>query len=360
MPRRDNPEGLRIRARFFNARAMQPPILPPLNSLYVFAVAGQHLSFKRAAEALRVTPGAVSQQIKLLEHHLGRPLFVRRNRSIALTDEGVRLLLPLRQAMQTMGDAVNEVSARRSPRVLTVSVLPSFAALWLVPRLGRFRRQHPGIEVMVNATPRLVDLTHEPVDVGIRSGPGRYPGLHVERLLPSDLFPVCHPRLLKGPHGLKAPGALRHHTLLHDELQTHWALWLQAHGVTGVDAWVGPVFSDANLTLQAALHGEGVALVSHALTEAALASGTLVRPFALSLRSDFAYYVVCLAGRENEPGIRVFRKWIVQEARLAPSPQPSLRANPRARQPRRTVPKAASAVRARRSRHGREQWLDRE
>jgi len=201
-------------------------------------------------------------------------------------------------------------------------------------------------------------LAHEPVDVGIRAGTGSYPGLHVERLLPLDQFPVCHPRLLRGPKGIKSPADLRHHTLLHDELQTHWALWLEAHGVGGVNPRRGPVFSDANLTLQAALQGQGVALVSDALTASALARRELAKPFNLPLRSELAYHVVCQAGREQEPAIRAFREWIAAEASGNPRVNPRIRSVPQppARRPRKSAStrgRRSGAAHLRRSRHAR-------
>lgn len=261
-----------------------------------------------------MTPGAVSQQIKLLEDRLGAQLFTRRARRIELTDAGRLLLSPAQQAFRLLADAVARVRASNGAQVLTVSLLPSFAALWLVPRLGTFRARSPDLDVRISATPKVADLERDDVDVAVRCGLGSYPGLHVEHLLAEDLFPVCSPRLRKGPLPLKKPADLAHHTLLHDETRTEWSLWLQAVGLPNLDATRGPSFSLWELALRAAVAGQGVALGRSALVAPYLESGQLVRPFQISTPSAFAYYVVCLPERAQEPKIAAFRAWLQEEA----------------------------------------------
>ncbi|HKP58488.1 MAG TPA: transcriptional regulator GcvA [Polyangiales bacterium] len=284
--------------------------MPPLGALHAFEAAARLLSFKAAAEELHVTPGAVSQQIKLLEDRLGAQLFTRRARSIELTDAGRLLLSPAQQAFRMLADAVARIRASDGAQVLTVSLLPSFAALWLVPRLGTFRLRCPDVDVRISATPKVADLERDDVDIAVRCGLGNYPGLHVEHLLAEDLFPVCSPRLRKG---LKKPADLAHHTLLHDETRTEWALWLQAIGLPDLAATRGPSFSLWELALQAAVAGQGVALGRSALVTPYLESGQLVRPFQISTPSAFAYYVVCLPQRAQEPKIAAFRAWLQDE-----------------------------------------------
>ena len=190
--------------------------LPPLNALRAFEAAARHLSFARAAQELHVTPSAISHQIKTLEEHLGLPLFRRLNKMLLLTDEGQALLPGLRAGFEQLADAV--ASARRCNlrRVLTVSAAPSFAGKWLVPRLDRFRQAQPDIDVRVDASIQLVDFARADVDVGIRYGTGRYPGLHVECLMADEVLPVCSPQLLQGAHALRSTNGYGGPGLIHN------------------------------------------------------------------------------------------------------------------------------------------------
>jgi LysR family transcriptional regulator, glycine cleavage system transcriptional activator len=296
-------------------------VLPPLGTLYAFEAAARHLSFKAAAEELHVTPGAISQQIKLLEDRLGAAVFVRRSRGIQLTEVGRLLLAPTQQAFRLLAEAVSRARESDRTKILTVSVLPSFAALWLVPRLGRFRAVHGEIDVRISATPKLADFDRDDVDIVIRYGLGNYPGLFVEHLLADDLFPVCNPKLLAGPVPLREPKDLANHTLLHDELRQEWTLWLRAVGIDGIDTSRGPSFSLWELSLQAAIAGQGVALGRSTLLGEYLKSGQLVKPFQISSPSEFGYYLVCLPERAHEPKIAAFRAWLKEEiAAFYPTP----------------------------------------
>jgi LysR family glycine cleavage system transcriptional activator len=292
--------------------------LPPLGSLHAFEAAARRLSFKAAAEELHVTPGAISQQIKLLEDRLGLSVFVRRSRAIELTEAGRMLLAPTQHAFRVLADAVVRLQETVSTKVLTVSMLPSFASLWFVPRLGSFRTRCPDVDVRISATPKLADFERDDVDVVIRFGLGHYPGLHVEHLLTEVLFPVCSPALLRGPIPLAQPADLAHHTLLHDEMRQEWPLWLNAVGVNGVDASRGPSFSQWDLALRAAVGGQGVALGQSTLVTQFLQSGELVCPFEIRSPSEFGYYFLCMPERLAEPKITAFREWLREE--LAASP----------------------------------------
>ncbi|MFQ5993919.1 MAG: transcriptional regulator GcvA [Acidiferrobacterales bacterium] len=294
--------------------------LPPLNALRAFAAAGRHLSFSRAAQELHVTPAAVSHQIKALEDYLGVSLFQRLNKALRLTEAGQACLPGVREGFERLSDAVEAVKAREAQRPLTVSVAPSFAAKWLVPRLDRFRESHPGIDVRIDATHRLVDLAREDVDFGIRYGTGQYPGMHVERLLAEEVFPVCSPRLLHRAHPLRLPADLRWHTLLHvarpvhDEMEPDWRMWLHAAGVDNVDAARGPQFSIASMAVQAAIEGQGVALAGRVLVTDDLVAGRLVRPFDLGFPVSFAYYLVCPTAGAEKQRVIAFREWLISEA----------------------------------------------
>ena len=189
--------------------------LPPLNALRAFESAGRHLSFTKAAAELNVTPAAVSHQVKALEELLGVPLFRRLTRALRLTDAGRAALPTLSQGFDTLAQGVEQVRAHSESGVLTVSVSPSFGAMWLVPRLERFRIRHPDIEIRIDGTDRLVDPGRGDADVALRYGPGGYKGVRVDRLFGQVNTPVCSPALLRGEHPLRRPDDLRHHTLLH-------------------------------------------------------------------------------------------------------------------------------------------------
>jgi len=301
--------------------------LPPLNALRAFEAAARHLSIAKAADELSVTPAAVSHQVRALEARLGAPLFRRRHRSLLLTDAGQRLLPGLRDGFDALAGAVAKVHEAEADTTLTVTTVIAFAARWLVPRLERFRLAHPEFEVRIDASDRTVDLEGGEADVAIRYGRGHYPGLQVARLFADEAFPVCSPALCACETPLATPAELRHHTLLHVDWQRdkdvapNWRMWLLAAGVEDVDSTRGPRFSDESMAAQAAVGGFGVALVSHVLVADDLAAGRLVRPFALSLPGQFAYYLVCPNPRCALPKVQAFRSWIMAEAAARPGPQ---------------------------------------
>jgi LysR family glycine cleavage system transcriptional activator len=294
--------------------------LPPLNSLRAFEAAARHLSFTRAAEELHVTPAAISHHVKALEDHLGVKLFRRLNRAVRLTDAGQACVAGLSDAFERMAVALERLRAQECSGPLTVSTSPALAAKWLVPRLERFQELHPEIDVRVSAAMRLVDFAREDVDVAIRYGTGSYPGLLTELLLTNEVVPVCAPALLAGPRPLRAPGDLRHHTLLHDDTRTtdgaypNWAMWLRAAGLEDVDAARGTRFDYPGLVLEAAAAGDGVALALSTIAAADLAAGRLVKPFAVAVPTPFAYYVVCPQATAERPKVAAFRRWLRAEA----------------------------------------------
>lgn len=288
--------------------------LPSLTGLRAFEAAGRHLSFTKAAAELHVTQAAVSHAIRGLEDQLGVRLFRRGGRQLLLTDAGQAYLPEVRDGFQKLIDATARVSARDAGGALTVSALPSFAAKWLVPRLRRFREAHPEVDVRLSADDRVVDFDRDDVDVAIRYGRGEYPGLESVRFLTEEFFPVCSPALLRGPRPLKAPADLKHHTLLHDDTRTDWAMWLMAAGVKDVDPYRGPAFNDSSMLLQAAIDGQGVALGRSALAADDLAAGRLVRPFPFALPADFAYYIVYPQRAAQRAKLGAFRDWLIAEA----------------------------------------------
>ena len=298
-----------------------PRRLPPLNALRAFEAAARHLSFTLAAEELNVTPAAISHQVKSLEEHLGVPLFRRMTRALMLTDPGQAALPLLRDGFDKLAAATNEMRRSEASGVIHVSVPPSFGAKWLVPRLDRFRRQHPEIDVRLDATDRLVDFGRDDVDVALRYGKGAYPDLHVDLLFEEESTPICSPALLeKNP--INEPGDLRNHTLLHvkwlveSESAPSWRMWLLAAGVDDIDTSRGPSFSLEIMAVQAAIEGHGVALVSSVLVGDDVAAGRLVKPLELSVAGpiSFSHYVVCQEARAEHPKIKAFREWVLGEA----------------------------------------------
>ena len=289
--------------------------LPPLNALRAFEAAARHLSFTRAAGELHVTQAAVSHQVKALEEHLGRKLFRRLNRALLLTDDGQAYLPSISRAFTLLNDATNDLLTKQAPGPLTVSALPSFAARWLVPRLGRFRQIRPDIDLRIDPSAELSDFAGGDVDVGIRYGRGKYPGMRADWLMTEDIFPVCSPALLEGPHPLRDPRDLQHQVLLHDDGHGDWRTWLLAAGVDRVDPARGPIFTDSSMLIQAAMAAQGVALARGVLAADELAAGRLVRPFTLSLSTEYAYYLVCPVNTAEQPKIAAFRDWLLGEAK---------------------------------------------
>lgn len=297
----------------------RPP--PPLIAVRSFEAAARRLSFTDAAHELSVTPAAISHQVRRLEEYLGVQLFVRLNRAVKLTQEGAALAEPLHEMFAHLDRVLSEVG--KQPRTsLQVSTMPSFAAKWLAPRLHRFQERYPRYSVRLIAADRLVDFAHEPADVGVRYGSGKYRGTHTELLMHASAFPVCSPRLLsRRKHPLSAPEQLKHYTLLHDETSKaapgipNWRSWLHASGARGVDPERGPVFDGIHLALEAAIAGHGVALGLAPLVADDLASGRLVRPFEFELRSAFSFWVVSARARAHAAPIKAFRNWLLTEAR---------------------------------------------
>jgi LysR family glycine cleavage system transcriptional activator len=297
--------------------------LPPLNPLKAFEVAARHLSFTKAADELFVTPSAVSHQVKTLEEHLNIVLFVREAKGLMLTAAGRAYLPAVQQAFQVLTDATRQLNAELAP-VLRVDIPPTFAAKWLIPRLDRFVRAHPEIDIRVSTNSGTPDFTRDDYDVAIRFGRGRYPDLHSELCLSVNVFPVCSPALLQGPNAIREPSDLRQHTLLHDAStysdghNPAWADWLAYVGVTDVDASRGLSFTPSHLVIGAAIDGLGVALVKDTWVEQDLLAGRLVRPFGVAMPVESAYYMVFPLHRANDVRIATFVDWVRSEGAARP------------------------------------------
>src|SRR5262249_14417261 len=262
--------------------------LPSLNGLRAFEAAARHLSFTKAAAELNVTQTAVSHQIRRLEEQLGLRLFERGQRALRLTREAQQYLPAVRAAFADLRLATERLLYADSATVLNVSCLPSLAAKWLVPRLAAFQEGHPDIEVRIATATRLVDFRREEVDLAIRYGSGRWPGLRADWLMAEDVFPVCSPALIAGDRPLRRPADIAHHTLLHVNLyRDEWLLWLTAAGLpTSLAMRPGLTFDLGLMALQAAIDGLGVALGRTPFVAADIAAGRLAAPFDFTLPSE--------------------------------------------------------------------------
>jgi LysR family glycine cleavage system transcriptional activator len=284
--------------------------LPPLNALRAFECAARHLSFTSASRELSVTPAAVSHQVKLLENHLGLPLFTRLTRKLVLTPEGEQLLPELGEALDRIAGAVAAISRNLANERLTVRLGPSLAARWLSPRLHQFWQRFPEIDLCLLHSNSPVNFNSEDVDLAITYGSGDWPGVVSARLLDADYFPVCSPAMLSGGR-LQLAGK----TLLHDARYDNWEKWLALTDISGVNPRRGIIIDDTNVLIQAALNGQGVALASSLFVGEHLASGQLVRPFEPVLYSEEAYYVVCPRGHLRRPAVQAFRDWLLETRR---------------------------------------------
>lgn len=310
--------------------------LPSLSLLRTFEAAARHLSFKKAAAEVHVTPAAVSQQIKALEDFLGVPLFRRLTRSLELTEHGSAMLPKVREGFECLAAAV-EATRQTGLSPLTVVAPPSFASHWLVPRLTRFALRHPDVELRLAGTAETIHHRGDTAllarlgtnareahsEIAVLYGKGDYPGYRAERIFVPDYVPVCAPTLPRLAE-LRAPADLARFTLIHDETlheQAHdgrsrsgWGQWLRLARADGVDASRGPGFSNAVLAIDAALAGQGIALVPKPLVESHVAAGRLVIPFDIRLPSPYAYFLVMPEAVKNRPAVAAFCTWLLEEA----------------------------------------------
>jgi LysR family glycine cleavage system transcriptional activator len=296
--------------------------LPPLNALRFFEAAARHSSFLRAAKELHVTASAISHQIRALEEFVGIPLFHRDGRQVLLTQEGETYLQAVREGLALLAAATDRIVAPLSGGVLTLSVAPSFATPWLVPRLAGFQIKHPDLEVRLISSLDLVDFSKSDVDAAIRYGTGGWPGLRSHRLFSEELIPVASPAFRNRHKRLRTPADLAQVTLLHVLPRLgQWRMWFAAAGVVGVDAEKGPKFQTTPLALEAALAGHGVAIADRGLIAEYLRSSRLVALFELPLPSERAYYLVYPEGRSGNPAIDAFREWLLAEIKQPPFDQ---------------------------------------
>ena len=297
--------------------------LPPVNALRAFEVVARHLSFARAAEELHVTKPAVAQQVRALEQDLGARLVERNGRGLKLTEAGAAGAGALTEGFALLAKAARAMREGDGRRFLVINSTPSFAATWLVGRIGKFKARHRETDVLIDADPIDEALETGAADALIRWGAGEFPGLAATLLFKEDVFPVCAPELVAGDDPLRSPEDLARHTLLHlDWNPAHaswptWADWLKAAGGQNVEATHGVFFNNMAMTLRAAAQGQGVALTSFAIAADELAAGRLVQPFKTSVSTPFGYYFVCRPDETNSPRIRALREFLSEEAALS-------------------------------------------
>ncbi|CAI8168688.1 transcriptional regulator GcvA [Pseudidiomarina mangrovi] len=285
--------------------------LPPLNALKAFEAAARNLSFTRAADELFVTQAAVSHQVKALEDFLGVKLFLRRNRALLLTAEGQTYYLELKEIFDHILQATERLKNATSRGQLTISLPPSFAILWFVPRLSRFRDSYPDIDVRIRAVDEVDGSLTEDVDVAIYYGAGKWPGLKAFKLHNEYLIPVCSPLLLNGKKPLREPRDLLNHTLLHDETRNAWKDWFRLVGIDKDKGDNGPIFSHSNLALKAAVYGQGIALANNVLVKQEIEAGHLIQIFPDVLPRSKSFYLVCRESQADVGKIATFRNWLL-------------------------------------------------
>lgn len=308
--------------------------LPPLTALRAFEAAARHLSLKRAAQELHVTPAAVSHQVQQLEAALDMPLFRRGHRSVALTEAAQSLAQGLHEGFDRIEAAVQAVRRQRSSDVLRIITPPAFASQWLMPRLAGFIGSYAEVDVQVSTRIRPFDRVPsgqrgewqsvsewaEECDAVITLGEGGYPGLQVDRVLALSVTPLCSPRLLPQ---LRSPQDLPGLPLLHDERgmiyghRAFWDLWVDAAGVRGLATDTGQHFSHSTLAVQAAIAGQGVVASTIELVQSAIDNGQLVAPFEPRVPWRFSYHLAVSPSNARRRVVQAFRDWLLEEAGTA-------------------------------------------
>jgi LysR family glycine cleavage system transcriptional activator len=305
---------------------MTPRRLPPLTALRAFEAAARHLSFKHAANELSLTPTAISHQIRQLEDHLGVRLFVRTTRRVDLTPAGQGLFPALRDGLDAMARAVQNVRPDAQPRTIVLSTTMAFASRWLLQRLARFAASHPDIALHLHTSDEPVDLQGGVAQLAIRYGPGSYPGLNCVPLLPSRFAPVCAPGLDVRDLGQLAQVPLIGFEWFRREGATpDWPLWFERAGCAPLPRQLH--FSDEVHAIQAAIAGQGVALINLALVADELRTGLLRQPFGPEL-AGHPFHLAWPKARDGDPGIAEVRAWLQLEAAGQASSSATERAAP--------------------------------
>lgn len=284
--------------------------LPPLNAVRAFEVASRHLSFSRAAEELGVTQGAISKHIIALEDFVGAQVFQRSPTGLSLTQEGYTLMEALRPAFAMMTDAFGHYN-RKPPRSnkCRIATLASFAGQFLVPALPEFQAAHPDIEIEFITSTRLVDLTREEADLGVRYGLGQYEGLVSTRLVKGTLAPVCSPACFKS-HGSDPVRTITNMRRIQSAGYNEWREWSALHDIALTDLPPAWVIEDFLVAIKAATLGQGVALLPRVLVQDELASGALVEFSPTRLEVEHTYHLAHTAASVRRPHVQCVADWL--------------------------------------------------
>ncbi|MDQ8731914.1 LysR substrate-binding domain-containing protein [Bradyrhizobium sp. LHD-71] len=291
--------------------------LPPLSALRAFEAAARHGSFKRAASELAVTPTAISHQIRSLEEHTRLTLFERKVRKVVLSDAGVQLYPVLRDGFDAFEAMLDRLSQSRKRAQVTISATNAFTVKWLVPRMANFRKLHPDIDLQLQASDEAVDLDGRSVDIAIRYGQGSYPGLRSEPMFADEFAPLANPRL-----GVRDPADLSRFSLIHFEWirkrpgNPNWQNWFAKAGLPCPSDLGQLQFSDESHAIQAAVAGQGVALLSLALVADELAAGHLMQPFGPKL-DGYTYHLVMKGDGSPSSSVSAAADWLRSEVRSA-------------------------------------------
>jgi LysR family glycine cleavage system transcriptional activator len=303
-------------------RNNEMPRLPPLDLLVAFEAAARHLSFTRAGAERFVTQSAMSRQIRTLEDELGVPLFQRGHRALTLTADGQRLFAACSAMLAQLRGVVAEIRAPARREVLSLTTTPGMASLWLIPRLPRFTRAHPGVDVRLDASYERRSLPADGFDIAIRYG--RVGATEGVPLFTEAMQPVCSPALLMAGPPLRTPADLCQHTLLQVVMETRqtgmpleWASWLQAAGMPDLEAAATLTFSGYGEAVAAAVAGQGVALGRRPLTDHLIRNGQLVVPFKDATASPRGYFLVVEPSAQARPAVQALERWLLAEAAAA-------------------------------------------
>lgn len=291
----------------------------PLNALRTFEAVASRLSFSKGAEALNVTPAAVSSQIRTLEDRLNQKLFHRQGRNITLTAAGRRLLPGVQRGLRELRQALAVIEQDRSEGVLNVSTMPSFMQRWLAHRMAEFYQAHPEIDLRINASNAVVDFASTDFHAAIRFGPGRWPGLRAVKFMDDWIVPVCSPELLEQSPPMKSVEDLRQHNLLVSD-DSLWSEWVNSLGAEEIERnW--PALDDSLSIIIMAEQGNGVALARWSLVARDIETGRLVRAIPTAVKTNWSYYFVSPAHYFDLPKVALLRDWLFDHARRFSEPE---------------------------------------
>lgn len=299
-----------------------PEQFPGIRALRTLEAAGRHRNFTKAADELGLTPAAVSHQVKEFQEQLGVTLFERTGREMRHTPAGEAIHIAIGQALRELAKAGMRAQKIRSSTRLQISTPASIATKWLLPRINKFMLLRPDVDVGIDITKNVQDFERDRVDIAFRWGDGDYPGLRADQVFEHSLFPVCSPKLLQTAGPVGEPRDLLNFNLIHvtwgeaGVVWPDWRRWLQVAGVEEFSDRPGLHFHETVHAIQAAIDGHGIALGDASLVADDLAAGRLVQPFGLAIRAPerYAYYITCPLETADEPLIKLFRDWVLEEA----------------------------------------------